>query len=130
MNGDIAAFNAEYKKGSNYAYLINAGLEGSLDSELNIKFFDENGEVKTLKAAEKIKIDDKTGFDAINAFNELSDNGSVKTQIFSYEVNSNNEITLIDRAEDKTASFPESFEKTQFALNFKGEDLVFKKYLI
>ena len=127
MNGDIAAFNAEYKKGSNYAYLINAGLEGSLDSVLNIKFFDENGETKTLKAAEKIKIDDKTGFDAINAFNELSDNGTVKTQIFSYELNSNGEITLIDRAEDKTASFPESFEKTQFALNFKGEDLVFKK---
>ena len=128
MNGDIAAFNAEYKKGSNYGYLINAGLDGSLESTLSIKFFNENGESETLKAAEKIKIDDKTGYDAINAYNELSENGKgVKTQIFTYEVNSKGEITLIDRADDKTSSFPESFEKTQFALNFKGEDLVFKK---
>ncbi len=128
MNGDIAAFNAQYKKGSNYAYLINAGVDGSLDSTLSIKFFNENGETQTLKAAEKIKIDDKTGFDALNGYNELSENGKgVTPQIFTYELNSKGEITLIDRAEDKTASFPESFEKTQFALNFKGEDLVFKK---
>ena len=128
MNGDIAAFNAQYKKGSNYAYLTNAGLDGTLESKLSIKFFNEKGEVQTLKAADKIKIDDKTGFDAHNAYNELSKNGKgITPQIFTYELNSKGEITLIDRAEDKTTSFPESFEKTQFALNFKGEDLVFKK---
>lgn len=128
MNGDIAGFNAEYKKGSKYAYLINAGLDGSMDSVLNLKLFTSDGETVTVKAADKIKIDDKTGFDAINAYNEISENGKgVKPAIISYELNQAGEITLIDRAEDKTSAFPESFDKTLFALNFKDSDMVFKK---
>ncbi|MBQ4121781.1 MAG: hypothetical protein IJD35_07195, partial [Clostridia bacterium] len=39
------------------------------------------------------------------------------------ELNSDGKITYIDRAEDKTSSFPQSFKKEMFALNYTGEGL-------
>jgi len=124
--GKIAAYNAQSRLSTNYAYLINAGISDGLEQELQIKLFTANGEVKTYKTLEKIKIngEQKTTYQA--ALDALKAEGAVKKQMITFEINSEGKIIAIETATDKTASFPESFEKDMFALNFKGEGLVFK----
>ena len=125
-SGKIAAYNAQSRLSTNYAYLINAGITSGLEQDLQIKIFTANGEVKTLEAVDKIKIDgaQKTTHQA--ALDALKTDGAVKKQMITFETNSEGKISAIERATDKTSAFPESFEKDMFALNFKGEGLVFK----
>lgn len=125
-SGKIAAYDAQSRLGTNYAYLINAGISSGLDESLQIKLFTTDGEVKTFTAAEKMKVDGTLGLTIEQAFEALKTDGAVKKQMVTFETNSKGEISGIERATDKTASFPESFEKTMFALNFKGDGLVFK----
>lgn len=128
MNGKIAGYNAVSRKGTNYGYLINAGITDSIDSELSLKIFTQNGSVKTFTAANKIKIDEKSGFEAKDALKELKNgNETVTPVIVTYNINSDGNINLIDRAENKTSSFPSSFEKDMFALNYKGSGLIYKE---
>ena len=124
--GKIAAYNAQSRLSENYAYLINAGITSGLEQELQIKIFTANGEVKTFTAADKIKIDGVQKTTEDDALEALKTDGTVKKQMITYETNSDGKISAIEKATDKTASFPESFEKDMFALNFKGEGLVFK----
>ncbi len=127
MTGKIGAYNANLRNATKYAYLINAGTTGTFNTTLDIQLFTAEGEFVTLKAAEKFKIDETTGFTASTGLTELLGGGSTVTpQIVTYEVNANKEITVIDRAADKTASFPNSFVKNAFALNFKGTGLIYK----
>ncbi len=128
MNGKIAGYNAVSRKGTNYGYLIAAGVSGTIDEVLSIKIFTDTGAVKTFDAAEKIKIDDKSSLQSKAALTELK-NGqeTVKPIMITYTLNSDGEINLIDRADDKTGSFPTSFAKEIFALNYKGEGLVYKE---
>lgn len=124
--GKIAAYDAEVKKGSQYAYLVAAGTSGSISSFLDLKYFAEDGSVVTTEAASKIKIDGKTFSDAKEAYKALLKDGKFIPQVVMLDVNAEGKVSVIDMAEDKTASFPSSFEKDMFALNFKGEDLVYK----
>ena len=125
-SGKIAAFDAQSRLGTNYAYLINAGLTSGLDQSLQIKLFTVGGEVKTLTAADKIKVDGVSGLTTEAALEALKTDGSVVKQMVTFETNSKGELSGIERATDKTASFPQSFEKSMFALNFSGDGLVFK----
>lgn len=125
-NGKIAAYDAQSRLDTNYAYLINAGLKSGLEQELQIKLFTANGESKTLDAADKIKVDGTSGLNHTSALAALQTDGAVVKQMVTFETNADGKLTAIERATDKTASFPESFEKNMFALNFKGEGLVFK----
>jgi len=124
--GKIAAYNAQSRLSTNYAYLINAGLTSGIESELQIKIFTANGETKTLQVADKIKVDGTTNLSHEAALEKLKADGAVKKQMITYELNSAGEVSAIETATDKTSSFPQSFEKDMFALNFKGEGLVFK----
>lgn len=124
--GKIAAYDAEVKKGNQYAYLVAAGTSGSISSYLDIKYFAEDGSVVTAEAANKIKINGKSYSDAEEAYKALLTNGKIVPQIITLDVNAEGKISAINTAEDKTASFPSSFEKDMFALNFKGEGLIFK----
>ncbi len=124
--GKIAAYDAEVKKGSQYAYMVAAGTSGSISSYLDIKFFAEDGSVVTTEAASKIKINGTTYSDAEEAYKALLKDGKLVPQVVTLDVNAEGKISSLNMAEDKTASFPTSFEKDMFALNFKGEDLVFK----
>ncbi|MBQ2897935.1 MAG: S-layer homology domain-containing protein [Clostridia bacterium] len=125
-SGKIAAYDAQSRLGTNYAYLINAGLTSGLDQSLQIKLFTANGEVKTLTAADKIKVDGASGLNNEQALAALKTEGAIVKQMVTFETNANGELSAIERATDKTASFPNSFEKDMFALNFKGDGLVFK----
>ncbi len=128
MTGKIAAYDANLRNATKYAYLVNAGTSGTFNTKLDIQLFTANGEFKTFTGAEKVKIDEVTGYTAQTAYTELLKGGSTVTpQMVTYEVNSNGEITVIDRALDKTASFPNSFVKDAFALNFKGTGLIYKE---
>ena len=125
-SGKIAAYNAQSRLSTNYAYLINAGITSGLEQDLQIKLFTANGDVKTFTAADKIKIDGEMKTTHQSALDAIKTEGTVKKQMITYETNAEGKITAIERATDKTSSFPESFEKDMFALNFKGEGLVFK----
>ena len=75
--GKIAAYDAEVKKGSQYAYLVAAGTSGSISSYLDIKYFAEDGSVVTAEAASKIKIDGTTYSDAEEAYKALLKDGKI-----------------------------------------------------
>lgn len=124
--GKIAAYNARSRLETNYAYLINAGVESGLEQDLKIKIFTANGEVKTLTSADKLKVDGKLYTTIESAFDALKTDGAIKKQMITFETNSEGKISAIERATDKTSAFPESFDKDMFALNYKGEGLVFK----
>lgn len=124
--GKIAAYNAQSRLSTNYAYLINAGISDGLEQEFQIKLFTANGQVKTYVAADKIKIGSTQMSSHEAALEALKADGAVKKQMITFETNSEGKITAIEKATDKTSSFPESFEKDMFALNYKGEGLVFK----
>lgn len=124
--GKVAAYDAEVKKGSQYAYLVAAGTSGSISSYLDIKYFAEDGNVVTTEAANKIKINGKMYSDAEEAYNALLKDGKIVPMIITLDVNAEGKISAINTPQDKTASFPSSFEKDMFALNFKGEGLIFK----
>ena len=128
MTGKIGAYNANMRNATKYAYLVNAGTSGTFNTKLDIQLFTAEGIFKTFTGAEKIKIDEITGYTATTAYTELlKGETTVTPQIVTYEVNANGEITVIDRAENKTASFPSSFVKDAFALNYKGTGIIYKE---
>ena len=144
MTGKIGAYDAKMRNATKYAYLVNAGTSGTFNTKLDIQLFTAEGEFKTFTGAEKVKntissikrkmgttekvkIDEITGYTAQTALTELLKGSStVAPQIVTYELNSKGEVTVIDRAADKTSSFPNSFVKDAFALNYKGAGLIYK----
>ncbi len=127
MNGKIAGYDARSTKGSQYGYIINAGTTKGIDKKLEIKMVNDKGVASVFTAANKLKIDNVAGYDAEDALSELkSGRGSVTPFMVSYELDGDGNITYIDRAEDKSSAFPESFKKEMFALNFTGDGLIYK----
>lgn len=77
----------------NYAYVIATDLSTGIDSFTEMKLFNKNGEIITLKTSSKVKLD---GVSNIPTANLLSMTGGlVAGQFITYSVNSNNEVTTI-----------------------------------
>lgn len=128
MEGKIAGYDAASRKSANYAFMLNAAISNDFDAILSVKIFDEKGESKIIKAADKIRIDDETGLTAEKALEKLKGGeDKVTAQMINYELNAEGQITMIDTASDKTANFPQSFVKEEFAKNFEGQKLVYKE---
>ncbi len=121
IEGKIAAVDTQTKAGSNYAYLVKAGVKGSLDTQVQFEIFNKDGETVVLEGASKIKINSKTGLkgeDVISAIKEANE-GEI-AQLITYDTNTNGEISYIN-----TASVNESSGtalKNAFSLDYVSEN--------
>ncbi len=121
IEGKIAAVDTQTKAGSNYAYLVNAGTEGSLDTTVKFEIFNKDGETVILNGASKIKVNSVSnlkGDAVINAIKEANENAI--PQLITYDTNSNGEISYIN-----TASVNESEGtalKNTFSLDYVAEN--------
>jgi len=126
FEGKIAAYNASIRQTANYAYLLNAALTSDMSPVLTVKLFDAQGKEIVYNAAEKIRFNSTSSVLSSTVLDKLKADGKVVPQLITYELNAEGKLAEIYTAEDKTAAFPESFLKTRFSLNFKGDELEFK----
>ncbi len=125
IEGKIAAADTQTKAGSNYAYLVNAEVKGSLDNTLQLKLFTKDGEVKILDAANKIKVNSSSNLTAEAAKTAIQNaNGGKMAQLITYEVNSEGKIYYVNTAatnENQGTALKNSFSK-----DFSGEEVEYK----
>lgn len=122
--GRIAAVNKSHSLSKNYGYLINAGVNGSVDTNVLFKILGKDGKVETLNAEEKIRFNDKAGILATDAYKTLLDGEKVKSQLITYKVNSDGKITEIDLAKDLSGGTL-TVDKYDFVKNFEGDDVLY-----
>ncbi len=126
FQGNIAGYDATARETANYGYLLNAAISQGLNPVLSVKIYDANGKEVVYDAPDKIKFNGEYGVAKETVLEGLKSGGTVTPQLVTYELNSQGKLAELDIAADKTASFPTSFLKSDFALNFKGNDLEFK----
>ncbi|MBQ4109792.1 MAG: S-layer homology domain-containing protein [Clostridia bacterium] len=126
MRNKISAVNQSSTIARNYAYLINAGVEGTIDSAVNFKLLKTDNTVITVTAEEKIRFDGTSGTTAEDALKKLQSDGKVKSQLVSYELNTNGKLIELETAEDKTGGSL-TVDKYDFVKNFKADDVVYKE---
>lgn len=76
-------------------YIKNAWIDES-DSDVAVKIFTYEGEMKEIYLARKVKIDGQSCSTTESKLNMLSENGVPKPQLVVYKLNSKGEITYID----------------------------------
>lgn len=118
--GKIAATEKPETEGAQYAYLLKAKRAEGINGKLLLSVLDTEGKTETLYCAENIRLDDTAGVTAEAAESTLSSfRGLVRLA-----KNDDGIVTEIDRADDETASFPQSFDN-RFVLNTLLTDSVF-----
>ena len=117
-DGKIAAVDTVTRAGSNYAYLVNTDLTGTIDNKLEFQLFNKAGETVILKGADKIKVNSVTGLNATDAKAAiLAANAGNVAQLITYEVNSAGEIYYVNTA---TANNTGTALKDMFSMDFKS----------
>jgi len=121
IENKIAAVDTQTRAGSNYAYLVNAEVKGSLDNTLQLKLFTKDGEVEIIDAASKIKVNSSSNLTAAQAKSAIAAaNGGNIAQLITYEVNSNGQIYYVNTA--TVNSTPGTSLKNSFSLDFTSYD--------
>ncbi len=100
VHGQIAAVNTDTLQ-ENYAYLIAGETKPGLDADTQLKFFTTDGEMKVYAVANKVKLNGapKDGHEIITA-EVISPGGTLKNQLVTYELNSENKIVELNTAEN------------------------------
>ncbi len=117
--GKIAAADHLANEGAHYAYLLNADMEKGLNGKLLFSVLSEDGKVKTLTAADKIRLDGQ-----ITEATAIKDTLSGFRGLVTLHQNDAGLVTEIVRAADETASFPQSHDN-RFVLNTTLENAVY-----
>lgn len=99
--GDIA-FIEGGKSTEAVGYLVNA-YDNDDDESTYVKIFDENGEMKTYKAADKIKVDGES-YDNKDVVSVLKPQGEMRNALVLFYVNSANVITRINFAAENSSA--------------------------
>ncbi len=107
-----------------YAYLVNAGITGTIEDTLQFKLFTTADQTVVLDAASKIRVNNKYGLTPEQALAEFGKDGVVSPQLITYETNSSGKLTGIDFAADQTATG--AVNKDVFTKNIAAADQVFK----
>ncbi len=107
-----------------YAYLVNAGITGSIEDTLQFKLFTIRGETTVIDAASKIRVNDSYGLKPEEVLAKFGKDGQVTPQLITYETNSAGKITGIDIAVDKTASGEPN--KNVFTKNISAAEQIYK----
>lgn len=125
IEGKIAAADTQTKAGSNYAYLVNAEVKGTLDDTLQLKLFTKNGEVVIIDAAKKIKVNSSSNLTPEAAKNAIksANNGEI-AQLITYEVNADGKVYYVNTAVANSSQGTSL--KNSFSLDFSGEEVEYK----
>lgn len=111
--GKIAYYSAEDDAEMKFGYIIEAGMQGSLDKAYGIKLLSQSGEILCLYTADNLKLDgSRVPSEQIHAVLEASSNvdGTIK-QLVKFRTNSNGLISELDTANPN--SNPEFGELTR-----------------
>jgi len=120
--GKITSADRLEADGVQYAYLLKADIAKGINGKLLLSVLNTKGEVETLHCADTIRLDDTAGLAAEAVESTLSSfRGLVRLA-----KNSDGTVTEIDRADDETASFPQSFAN-RFVCNTVLADSVFSR---
>lgn len=104
IEGKIAAVDATSRISSNYAYLINAAIAGSVNDYLELRMFTKDGETVIMPAADRIRLNGESGKTGEEVLAALSEDDEVVSQLITFEQNSDGKITSINTAADKTST--------------------------
>lgn len=124
--GRIAAVDASSNLSDKYAYIIDAGMTGNLDSSMKVKLFTMKGETETLTSEDRLSLNGAAKETAETVLGKLKAGGSVKKQLITYEVNAEGKLTKINTAKD-LSSDSLKIDKENFVLNYKASDAVYNK---
>ena len=115
--GKIAAFDGKGNISTNYAYINKMAVESGLDGTLKFEFFNKNSELVTLKAANKIRVNDSAALNAKEALNAVGETN----QLVTYESNEKGEVTKI-----YTSKKSDDIDEDNFTLNFAESGVEYK----
>ena len=107
-----------------YAYLVNAGINGTIDKVAQFKLFNSAGETVVLEGANKMRLNSTYGLDSEKMISELGKDGNVTPQLITFEKNASGKITGIDLAVDVTESGAPNTKK--FSKNIVAQDQIYK----
>jgi len=139
--GRICYYDTTAALNTNYAYIFAASLSTGIDNKTEVKMFTKAGEFVTLKTATKVKLDgepnipsvDLTGATPVTVNNVTTyvnnlptvikdgNGGVVAGQFITYDVNSSNEITKIDRYEVNTGDIDVKGVFSQYSTTASSE---------
>ncbi len=99
IEGKIAAVDTQTKAGSNYAYLVKAATDGSIDTTVKFELFTKDGETVVVNGATKLKVNNTSSLkgDAVITAIKEANSGSIP-QLITYDTNASGEITYINTA--------------------------------
>ena len=123
-NGKIAGFDGRIKQAANYGYLIDIVKSTPIARNADAEIFTTDGENKVIKTANKIRLNDEYALTPAQLIEKLSNHGSVTSQLISYEVNEEGQITTIFTALDNTAN--QNQNEKNFSKDVSASDLVYK----
>jgi len=118
--GKIAASDRMGASDDSYAYLVKAEREKGINGKLLLSVLDTDGQLRTLTCADTLRLDDTAGTASASAESSLSSFSGLVRLV----TNADGVVTEIDRADDETASFPQSYDD-RFVLNTVLADSVF-----
>lgn len=122
--GKIAAVDASSRISSNYAYLVNAAMQGGVSDSLELRLFTKDGETVVLTAADKVRVNGTSGQNAEQVLAALSKDGDVENQLITFEKNSDGKIVTIHTAKDNTATG--KVDKNNFTKNKVLTNAIYK----
>ncbi len=116
VEGKIAAVDATSTISSNYAYLVNAAMQGGVSDSLELRLFTKDGETVVLTVADKVRLNGESGKTAADALKLLAPSSTVVNQLITYDQNSDGKVVSINTAKDNTSTGkiePDSFTKNK-----------------
>jgi len=84
-------------------YLVNIAPKGSVNSNIEVKIFNQDGEMKVYTLADKVNFDG-TSYDSQTVYNSLVVNGKVDYQIIAYKTDKDDNIYYLDTVKNPTDS--------------------------
>ena len=129
MEGNVAAIDTTATttgtaiRGT-YAYLVNAGITGTLEDTLQFKLFNIEGETVVLDATTKMRVNNTYGLTATEVLSRLGKDGVVSPQLITVETNASGKVTGIDIAAEAAEGNP--VNTTVFTKSFSAADQIYK----
>ncbi len=129
MEGNVAAVDTTATTTGSairgtYAYLVNAGITGTLEDTLQFKLFNIEGETVVLDATTKMRVNNTYGLTATEVLSRLGKDGVVSPQLITIETNAGGRVTGIDIAAEAAEGNP--VNTTVFTKSFSAADQVYK----
>lgn len=97
--GDIAVFMASGGNGMRVGCLLNAKLQGGLDSQLAVKLLDDTGVVTTLTSRSELTMDGQNNLTPAEVLNRLVvENGQIVPQVVQYRLDNDGLLRELETA--------------------------------